>query len=107
MRMTLQTQLVLQALLREPANESYGRKVSEDTGLMPGTIQPILMRLEAEGWLISRREDEKFAHKEGRPARRYFALTGLGAQHASEELANARRRKGSVLRGLTPEEGLS
>jgi DNA-binding PadR family transcriptional regulator len=100
MRMTLQTQMVLQALLREPAKESWGRKLSDDTGLMPGTTQPILMRLEAEGWLSSRREDEARAHAEGRPARRYFALTAHGAMQASAALAAARRPSGSALRGL-------
>jgi PadR family transcriptional regulator PadR len=70
MRMTLQTQMILQALLREPAKETWGRKIAEETGLMPGTAQPILMRLEAEGWLTSRKEDEALAHAEGRPARR-------------------------------------
>ena len=100
MRMTLQTQMVLQALLRQPAKESWGRKLAEDTGLMPGTTQPILMRLEAAGWVTSRREDDALAHAEGRPARRYFALTGQGAAQATEALSAARRPKGSALRGL-------
>src|SRR5687768_2504015 len=105
MRMTLQTQLILQALLREPAQESWGRKLADETGLMPGTTQPILMRLEAEGWLTSRREDAATAHADGRPPRRYFALTGVGATRASEALANARRPKSNALRGLATERG--
>ncbi|TDD60021.1 PadR family transcriptional regulator [Kribbella antibiotica] len=103
--MTLQTQLILQALLREPAKESWGRKLADETGLMPGTAQPILMRLEAEGWLTSRREDEATAHGEGRPPRRYFALTGVGATLASEALTTARRPRGSALRDLATDRG--
>ncbi|ONI79128.1 hypothetical protein BWI15_00045 [Kribbella sp. ALI-6-A] len=104
--MTLQTQMVLQALLREPAHESWGRKLAEETGLLPGTTQPILMRLEAEGWLTSRRESEEVAHAAGRRPRRYFALTGLGATKASEALAGARRPKRNAIGGLAPDGGV-
>jgi PadR family transcriptional regulator, regulatory protein PadR len=50
-RMTMQTQLVLQALLRRPDRELYGLKLAEETGLLPGTAYPILLRLENEGWV--------------------------------------------------------
>jgi PadR family transcriptional regulator PadR len=53
-RLTVQVLLVLQALLREPGRELYGLELSEETGLMPGTAYPILLRLEHEGWLTSR-----------------------------------------------------
>ena len=98
--MTLQTQLVLQALLRDPAREFYGRELSELTGLMPGTTHPILLRLEAEGWITSRKEDID-PHAEKRPARRYYQFTGTGAAQASAALAAARRPRNSALRGLT------
>jgi DNA-binding PadR family transcriptional regulator len=48
--LTVQVQLVLQALLREPGRELYGLALSEETGLQPGTAYPILLRLEDEGW---------------------------------------------------------
>jgi PadR family transcriptional regulator, regulatory protein PadR len=54
LRLTVQVQLVLQALLRDPAKEMYGLELS---GLQPGTAYPILMRLEHEGWVTSRWED--------------------------------------------------
>lgn len=95
--MTLQTQMVLQALLRNPARELYGRELSQLTGLMPGTTHPILVRLETEGWITSRKEDID-PHKEGRPARRYYQLTANGAAQAGTALSTARRPR--ALRGL-------
>ena len=56
-RMTLHTLLILQALLQNPSREMYGLELSEETGLLPGTAYPILLRLENEGWLVSRWED--------------------------------------------------
>ena len=50
LRLTVQVQLVVQALLRDPAREMYGLELSEETGLQPGTAYPILLRLEHEGW---------------------------------------------------------
>lgn len=103
-RMTLQTQLVLQALLRNPARELYGRELAEETGLMPGTTHPILLRLESEGWVSSRKEDID-PHIEGRPARRYYRLTAGGAAQASAALAAARRPRRAALRDLAGEGG--
>jgi PadR family transcriptional regulator, regulatory protein PadR len=101
-RMTLQTQMVLRALLRDPAREMYGRELAQETGLMPGTTHPILLRLESEGWVTSRKEDID-PHAEGRPARRYYRLTAAGATQASAGLASARRPTRTALRGLAGE----
>jgi PadR family transcriptional regulator, regulatory protein PadR len=56
-RMTMPTQLVLRALLAEPAQEMYGLQICQAAGLPSGTIHPILARLEGLGWLESRWED--------------------------------------------------
>lgn len=104
--MTLQTQLVLQALLRDPARESYGRELSQQTGLLPGTIHPILLRLEREGWVVSRREDID-PRAEKRPARRYYRLTAGGAAQASAALAHARRPDRTALHDLAEGGGAS
>lgn len=54
-RMTISTQLVLRALLADPAQEKYGLQLCGEAGLPSGTIHPILARLEREfGWLTSR-----------------------------------------------------
>lgn len=105
-RMTLQTQLVLRALLRNPTHEMYGRELSEEIGLMPGTTHPILMRLEAEGWVVSRKEAID-PQVEKRPARRYYRLTVTGATQASAALARARRPRSNALRDLAEGGGLA
>ena len=104
LRMTVQTQLIIQALLKDPARELYGLELSEDTGLLPGTAYPILMRLENEGWVTSRWEDID-PRAEKRPARRYYRLTASGAAQASAAIAGARRPSRSALRRLAREGG--
>jgi PadR family transcriptional regulator len=103
-RLTVQVLLVLQALLREPGRELYGLELSEETGLLPGTAYPILLRLEDAGWVTSRWEDvDPRAAK--RPPRRYYRLTAAGAVQASVAMARARRPRGTALRGLAREGG--
>ena len=89
-RMTIPTQLVLAALLEEPARERYGAELGAIAGLPSGTIHPILARLEGAGWLDSRWEDID-PRREGRPARRYYRLTATGAGASRAALARVRR----------------
>ena len=108
-KMTVQTQLVLRALLEHPARELYGLQISDAAGLATGTIHPILARLEGLGWLESRWEDIDPATK-GRPKRRYYKLSPRGAEHARQALATARTPvdRLSVLRpGLASGGGLA
>jgi PadR family transcriptional regulator PadR len=60
------------------SGRQFGFDIMEATGLTSGTVYPALERLEARGYLRSKWEDEATAHREGRPARRYFALTAAG-----------------------------
>lgn len=103
-RMTIPTQLVLRALLAEPTAELYGSEIAGAAGLMSGTVHPILARLEAAGWVESRWEDvdPKVA---ARPARRYYCLTGAGADLALAQLALVRRPQAGRL-APRPEPGL-
>jgi PadR family transcriptional regulator, regulatory protein PadR len=87
-RMTIPTQLVLRALLADPAQELYGVEIGTAAGLPSGTVHPILARLETVGWLESRWE-EIDPRAEGRPARRYYHLTPDGIGLASSALARA------------------
>jgi PadR family transcriptional regulator len=87
-RMTIPVQLVLRAMLAEPAREMYGLQVCQQAGLPSGTIHPILARLEGLGWLESRWEDA-VPQEEGRPRRRYYRLTEDGAEQARIALAQA------------------
>jgi PadR family transcriptional regulator, regulatory protein PadR len=58
----------------------FGFDIMEATGLTSGTVYPTLDRLEQRGLLKSRWEPAADAHREGRPARRYFHLTAAGAK---------------------------
>jgi PadR family transcriptional regulator PadR len=69
------------------------------------TIHPIMLRLEEEGWVTSRREDID-PRAEKRPARRYYRLTAAGAAQASAALAHARRPRTDALRDLAGEGGV-
>lgn len=96
-RITLSTQLVLEAMLAEPASERYGAEIGQLADLASGTVHPILARLEGYGWLESRWE-ELDPSTAGRPARRYYRLTGDGAAAARSLLA----RRPSRLTALRP-----
>jgi DNA-binding PadR family transcriptional regulator len=80
-RLTRPTALVLVALSR---GLRHGFDVLDATGLESGTVYPILRRLEAEGWVRSRWEAVRDARDAGRPPRRYYELTGAGAEAVRE-----------------------
>jgi DNA-binding PadR family transcriptional regulator len=65
----------------------YGFDVIDRTGLPSGTVYPALSRLERDGLVRSAWEDEARAHREGRPARRYYRLTAPGTRALDEALA--------------------
>ena len=105
--MTLQTQLVLGAMLAEPAAERYGLQLCAETGLPSGTIYPIVARLEQLGWVDSRWEDPGEHIAEGRPRRRYYRLTEDGAALASAALARIDRARRQPRFGLVTGPGVS
>jgi PadR family transcriptional regulator, regulatory protein PadR len=92
---TYPTALVLHALA---SGYAYGFDLMDATGLPSGTVYPLLRRLERTGCVESRWEDETDATKEGRPARKYYRITGEG----EELLARARTRFAALERGLHP-----
>lgn len=77
-KMTLSTQKVLRALLDDPGGAHYGLDLCRRTGLMGGTLYPILARLERSGWVTGTWEDIDEASA-GRRRRRYYTLTAEGA----------------------------
>lgn len=83
-RLTRPTALVLLALSR---GVRHGFDVLDATGLPSGTVYPILRRLETAGLVKSRWEAVQIARDEGRPPRRYYELTGAGAEALAEALA--------------------
>jgi PadR family transcriptional regulator PadR len=101
-RITIPTQLVLEALIRQPARRWYGLELRKTTGLPGGTLYPIVARLEQIGWLESEWEEPEQHEGSGRPRRRYYWLTANGAQEAAASLAGrpARMPELRSLRGL-------
>lgn len=73
--LSLGTVMVLHAVAR---GCQYGFDIIEETGLTSGTIYPALDRLEELGFATSEWEDARIAHREKRPARRYYEITGRG-----------------------------
>jgi PadR family transcriptional regulator, regulatory protein PadR len=96
-RMTLPTQLVLRAMIADPAREMYGLEIGRAAELASGTIHPILARLESCGWLVSRWEDLE-PHDAGRPRRRYYRLTPDGVVGAARALDRVRMPRALISR---------
>ncbi len=84
MRLTRPTALVLLALAH---GVRHGFDALDATGLPSGTVYPILRRLERGGLVRSRWESVQIARTEGRPPRRYYELTGAGADALHDALA--------------------
>ncbi len=83
MRLTRPTTLVLLALSR---GLRYGFDIATAAGLESGTVYPILRRLDDAGCVRSHWEPAERAQAEGRPPRRYYELTGAGAEALREAL---------------------
>jgi PadR family transcriptional regulator, regulatory protein PadR len=67
--------LILQTL---HAGQVYGFSVMEATGLPSGTVYPAMRRLERDGLITSKWEQQSIADTEQRPARKYYRLTRAG-----------------------------
>jgi DNA-binding PadR family transcriptional regulator len=83
-RITHPTAMVLLAVSR---GHRYGFDIIDATGLRSGTVYPILRRLEDAGLLRSRWEPVRSAREAQRPPRRYYQITGAGAEALREALA--------------------
>ena len=81
-RITAQTLKVLAVFLSSGKNEELsGAEISRTAKLASGTLYPILFRLEEAGWLESHWELDD-PRKLGRPRRRLYKVTGIGARNA-------------------------
>lgn len=85
-RLSGPTLKVLKHLLDNPRSERSGLDISKGTKVGPGTIYPLLVRLEKAGWLTSRWEDLD-PREAGRPRRRYYRLSATGQQRSREALS--------------------
>ena len=78
---SVQTRLVLAALLEQSAEWRHGYDLSKQTDLPSGTLYPILIRLAGQGLL-----EESWAPSEtpSRPPRHSYRLTASGVTTARE-----------------------
>src|SRR5258708_30025627 len=80
-RLTAQALKVLGTLMAQSPDALSGAEICRITKLRSGTLYPILLRLEQSGWLQSKWETET-PRELGRPRRRFYQLTGVGARKA-------------------------
>jgi PadR family transcriptional regulator PadR len=78
--MSMSSLKVVGMFLASPSSELWGQHIADQTGLLAGTLYPILYRFEAAGWLVSRAEDVD-ASEVGRRPRRYYRMTGEGLHY--------------------------
>ena len=83
-RLSVTAVSVLQAIVN---GFEYGFDIIDSTGLPSGTVYPALSRLERDGLVRSAWEDDARAHREGRPARRYYRITAPGTRALKDALA--------------------
>jgi PadR family transcriptional regulator, regulatory protein PadR len=81
---------VLAAFMRDPGGRHYGKRIADDTGILSGTLYPLLTRLEGRGLLSSEAENVDPV-KVGRRPRKYYRLTDEGRRVAQRELAELRK----------------
>lgn len=78
---------------------AYGLDIVQHTGMPSGTVYPTLGRLKKRGYVSARWEEQEIAEQEGRPRRRYYALTGEGRR----VLAEGASRVSALASELAPE----
>ncbi len=78
---SLQTRVLLQALLARPLDWHHGYDIAKLAGLSSGTLYPILIRLHGRGLL-----EAKWMKPErpGRPARHAYRLSADGLAYARQ-----------------------
>ena len=76
-RLSHQTLRVLRLFLENPREGLAGSDVCTQTGILSGTVYPILLRFEKAGWLESSWE-ELDPSEAGRPRKRFYRLTAQG-----------------------------
>jgi PadR family transcriptional regulator PadR len=72
---------VLALMAEAGSGWSHGYELCQQAGLKSGTLYPLLIRLEAQGYLQAEWQD---AREPGRPPRHAYRLTAKGQQLARE-----------------------
>lgn len=101
-RLTMPTRAVLDLLLSAGDDDPpWGYRICEESGLGPGTVYPILERLEEARWIIGTWEADV---PPDRPRRRTYQVSDLGGRAYSAALAKANRPTARLRWGLHPGE---
>lgn len=79
---------LLAALLAAGPRWSYGYELTTSTGIRSGTLYPLLIRLEAQGYLEAEWQPPAAP---GRPPRHAYRLTAAGQRLARSEAAAPER----------------
>lgn len=82
---------VIKVFLEDLSKPWYGMELMGRTGQPSGTLYPILATFERNGWLSLGREDID-PKVEGRPARRFYRITGAAVPAARIQLARLSER---------------
>lgn len=85
--LTVATAVILNAVSN---GYSFGFDIVDVTGMPGGTVYPALRRLEEAGYLTSKWEQERVAHAEARPRRRYYEITRAGREVLAEAVKRYR-----------------
>lgn len=80
-RLTGPTLKIISALMDANVGGASGADLTKSTGVASGTLYPILFRLEKAGWFESEWEKGD-PSKLGRPRKRLYRITPLGARNA-------------------------
>ena len=86
-RLSGPTLQVLGQFLDNPSEGLSGADIAKQTGLASGTLYPLLMRLESAKWLTSKWEKID-PSREGRPRKRLYEMTSLGASQSRAAFAS-------------------
>lgn len=76
---------VLAHFYQFPSCEWSGASLQRDVGVLSGTLYPMLIRFEEEGWLSSRKEEGNPSEL-GRPLKRFYTLTEKGRKRVYQLL---------------------
>lgn len=85
-KLTHATLKVLGVFMSANSQERSGAEIASITHLASGTLYPILLRCEEAGWLKSRWE-EIDPREVGRPRRRLYRITAVGAAQTRAAIA--------------------
>ena len=97
---------ILKVFLEDPAQPRYGLELMKLTGQPSGSLYPNVAKLEGAGYLTGGREDID-PHEAGRPARRFYTISGAAVPVARYQLAelSERYRPPRTVRRLASEGG--